>query len=605
MKENEFIFKGKRIPISTTDSPQQYKTRLYFKTMKALEKNQIKKKSFEEAINWFFYEDQEIPSWDKEGIDEIIRCDEIDIIVLRMEDSKSTFKKLNYLTQNTGWYFYLTGIVLPRSIISDYVDRIPRLNFDFTKWDFKDKAELKLESICLKPGMNCFLLKIGEKAILLDAGLSHKDIENLKNKLPSLDLIFLSHAHYDHCCGLVSLIEKYPDTPVICSKTTSDIFVFNSTVSGFFNNDKIQLPQNIIRVVKNVITVENKEKISFKNGFIQFFHAGHMPGSLMFFVEFNNFRFLYTGDFSYYTYFPITGVKQIIRDLPRHTDFILLDGSSAHLKYLAPQYIINKLKVVLKKKAIYNNQVLIVADPASVAIVLYLKIFHYFRSLQTKKDFQKRPTIFLNRKILEFIKIIQTRKEDLHPVIKEDINKGLNPFSSALIRWVLGWSDIEKAIQTKRSIIIFDPPDLTGKAIQTILLELGIEKYNLIYLSGALRTRNAIELASGNKNIIVEGCNYKINAEIFNFENPSEIINLHADFLQIEKMLRALKPKKVCLFHQKPRLLTNARLELKKLPFIEETLVFHDKNEVITLNSINSLSKDTSIKKSKLDYPGN
>jgi len=70
-------------------------------------------------------------------------------------------------------------------------------------------------------GANCYLLKIGNKRILIDAGMHPK--EEGKKSLPDfssiyehdLDAAILSHAHLDHSGSMPIVQRHYPEMPVI------------------------------------------------------------------------------------------------------------------------------------------------------------------------------------------------------------------------------------------------------------------------------------------------------------------------------------------------------------------------------------------------------
>lgn len=77
-------------------------------------------------------------------------------------------------------------------------------------------------------GASCLLLSVGEKNILIDAGVrinesgeaSLPDFKKLKKMAPTLDAIFISHAHADHVGALPLVHQMFPHTPIYATLPT-------------------------------------------------------------------------------------------------------------------------------------------------------------------------------------------------------------------------------------------------------------------------------------------------------------------------------------------------------------------------------------------------
>ena len=109
-------------------------------------------------------------------------------------------------------------------------------------------------------------------------------------------------------------------------------------------------------------------------------------------------------------------------------------------------------------------------------------------------------------------------------------------------------------------------------------------KFNAIYLTGALRHKTAIELVSGNNQIILNYKNnnepYENKAEILNRTRPENMINLHGDKIQLELLINNLHPKRICLFQQDPKKLINVRNWIhNEFTFVQETLALYSNNK--------------------------
>ena len=586
------------------DMNQSYQTKIYSEVKAEIFiKKGVPQKDYEEVLKWFFYQDSIIPLKEKKSIKEIHVYYEMRIFAVFSEKHEKMFSNLKYIAQNTGWYFYITGIKLEEDEITEFIENsnisIRALELS---WELSQKLEVFLDPIGTEPNKNAYLVKIIDdksaniKNILLDAGIDETELLKLKTKTETLDLIFVSHAHRDHTNGLLMLSNSYPNTPIVCSRTTFEFFLlynwrlFLQLKNGEIVEDKL---------LNNIFFVKNEDFINIDDdNFFKFFYAGHMPGALMLFFKIHEFSFLYSGDFNFYDNFPIAGVRSNLERLPQKIDFLLVDGAFSDTQFDAPSYIFDGLRYILGLKAKYRNKVLIGADYGSTALVLFFTIFRFFRSLQRAKGSNvNRPSIYLSTRLKRFFQIMTYNKDDLHPYFKNLILTEHNPFQSAVIKWISSYSDLVEGLSEKGGIFILDPPDLTYGWIQKAFEVISQDKNNLIYLSGALRSQVAIELTSGNNNIQFEnpknGKSYQINnkAEIWNRENPNVILNLHADSIQLEKLIEHLLPSQICFFQQDPRKLVKIRNYLKgnseKFGEVLTSAVYrHHKREMLIYSDI-------------------
>lgn len=127
------------------------------------------------------------------------------------------------------------------------------------------------------------------KCVLIDA--NDKVLEYLsENKLEPL-AIFLTHEHYDHCCGVNELISKY-NIPIICSKSCG-INVGNKRKNLSFYNDGIGF-----EIKSNIKTVEDDSTLDFiGESFRIIYTEGHTPGGICIILS---KKVIFTGD----TYMP-------------------------------------------------------------------------------------------------------------------------------------------------------------------------------------------------------------------------------------------------------------------------------------------------------------
>ncbi len=414
-------------------------------------------------------------------------------------------------------------------------------------------------------------------------GSDGDEIETLLPYLPKIDAVFVSHSHFDHISGLKKLIKLNPELPILCSRITLDLFLLRD--SNFLKQEHSNIieEEEYRKIVENVIYVENGDKLEFKekNCFLSFFHAGHMPGALMFLAKVNDFRFLYTGDYTYYDITPFAGTKRFLEQISRPIDYLLIDGTSAQEEYgnIADQF--HSLILFLEQKAEYEDNVLIGADPSSLAISFMLTFWRYFRKLQLRKGYTKRPNIYVDMMVRKNIQVINHRYEYIYGPISRLIRDKANPFNSIKFRW-FDRKDLE-FLRNKNNIIISHPPDLSYGLIRNIINVVGRNPHNLVFLAGAIHEQPGMDLISGETEIeFSETWKAPFRAFLINTFMPQLKIKLHADKVQLAEMIKALEPKEVCFFHQSVKRLIKAVDYVKELGV--EKVSLPKKRKLLILN---------------------
>ncbi|MFX1446569.1 MAG: MBL fold metallo-hydrolase [Promethearchaeota archaeon] len=639
-----FHFGELNIPLEEKQNMRSlYHTKEYFHYLKLIKTSNIPQLQIKDVLHDFLFEYEAIPLKEKESIGKIIYYQKERVIVVKSLIGDMMYENLKELVKKYGWYFYITGVPVGESDISEAIDKIEK-KFDSNFFqeisvldeDKEKKIKVTIYPIVLKPNHNCHILGIGNLNILLDCGISEpestedsieqedteyiaqkeqienneltknykdsekeksykspddfKHIEEYLQNLPQLiaeaeqeksipenylqeqtykpkiDAVFISHSHFDHVSGLKKLIAQNPDLPVFCSRITLDLFLLrDSNYLKQENSDEIE-EEEYRNIVKNVIYVENGDKIEFKDKdcFLSFFHAGHMPGALMLLAKVNDFRFLYTGDYTYYDITPFAGTKRFLEQISRPIDYLLIDGTAAQEDYgnISDQF--HSLILFLEQKAEYEDNVLIGADPSSLAISFMLIFWRYFRKLQLRKGYTKRPNIYVDMMVRKNIQVINHRYEYIYGPISRLIRDKANPFNSIKFRW-FDRNDLE-FLRKKNNIIISHPPDLSYGLIRNIINIIGRNPHNLVFLAGAIHEQPGVDLISGGSEIeFSETWKAPFRAFLINTFMPQLKIKLHADKNQLAEMIKVLEPKEVCFFHQSAKKLIEVVESVKEL----------------------------------------
>ena len=164
-------------------------------------------------------------------------------------------------------------------------------------------------------GANCYLLKIGNKRILIDAGMHPK--EEGKKSLPDfssiyehdLDAAILSHAHLDHSGSMPIVQRHYPEMPVMMTEATSTLsqaLLHNSVNVMTSKRNELGLDEypffthrEIHKISKRWYHRRTEKKFELDNdGEIEctFYDAGHVLGAIGALIGYKGKNIFYTGD---------------------------------------------------------------------------------------------------------------------------------------------------------------------------------------------------------------------------------------------------------------------------------------------------------------------
>jgi len=517
----EFKFEDLVIPLKQKENMRSlYNTKEYNYYLNIIKNKNVPQMPIKEVLTEFFSEKILVPVKEKQAIGKIIYYQSEKVIVVKSLIGDKMYANLKKLVLKYGWYFYITGVPVGSSKISIAIDKIEKrfsddyfedISFMKSSEDIKD-IKITLYPIALRPNHNCHVLGLGKLNFLLDCGISEEDFENFEDYfrlkkaaekkkeesesndsnleesalIPNIDAIFISHSHYDHVSGLKKLIKTYPDVPILCSRITLDLFLLRDSKFLKQENHEEVEEEEYRKIVENVIYVENGTKIEFKdpNCYVSFYHAGHMPGALMILAKVKKFRFLYTGDYTFWDITPFAGTRKFLEQMSRPIDFLLIDSTCAYEEFDSISDQLSNLMLFLEQKTDYEDNCLIGADPSSLAITFMLTIWRYFRKKQLRRNYKKRPNIYVDMMVRKNIQVINHRYEYIYGPISKLIKDKANPFNSIKFRW-FDYKDLD-FLRSKNNIIISHPPDLSYGIIRNIVNSVGRNPHNLVYLAGAI-----------------------------------------------------------------------------------------------------------------------
>ena len=170
----------------------------------------------------------------------------------------------------------------------------------------------------------CLLLNIGKYRILLDCGL--ENLQPLSEpEQPLVDLVFCSHAHEDHCRGLLELHRAFPNLPIYASEVTAKLLPCH------WINEELVENANWCQTLpwRSPLTIAPDLQI-------ELVPAGHLPGAAAIIITHStperSYKVMYTGDFSVSNFQLVEGMSiENLRGLA--PDVLIVEGSYGTMRH--------------------------------------------------------------------------------------------------------------------------------------------------------------------------------------------------------------------------------------------------------------------------------
>jgi len=162
---------------------------------------------------------------------------------------------------------------------------------------------LKCLGGCREVGRNGFLLQNKRENILLDFGMK---IDTGETPIPpkDVDTILLSHQHMDHSGATPTLFRRFnKKEPKIyatseCFDHTHMLLKDSMKIARIKGRPALFTEPDVKKMAQNQVKVTYGQQFSTPSSKIDVLDAGHIPGSVMFLINSEGKRVLYTGDYN-------------------------------------------------------------------------------------------------------------------------------------------------------------------------------------------------------------------------------------------------------------------------------------------------------------------
>jgi glyoxylase-like metal-dependent hydrolase (beta-lactamase superfamily II) len=319
------------------------------------------------------------------------------------------FEESERIVSKTGWYPMITGsrVFHHRRPIVDFME------FNMKKTMNKNNIEKlpglgNLEKIINFSNGNgtSVLIQTSAYDLILDAGMTDKELKLDCLRRDKRKWLFLSHCHKDHTGGINPFINNklfvISTTPLTLELLFTTIFFGQGIVAEGY------LPKNFFY---RFAPMWYRANYQFSDGSsITTLPTYHYPGSIGFLFTFSNGKKLfYSGDInlsaSYLSINKLNNLSNTFSIDETYVDYALFDGAYIGRKIGSDAEEAKNILKVVEDSILAGKNFLFLTPPADYGVFLYFHLYNHFISSSRKLE----TRIFLDPIIMNQIKLIEWR----------------------------------------------------------------------------------------------------------------------------------------------------------------------------------------------------
>ena len=423
-------------------------------------------------------------------------------------------------------------------------------------------------------GASCLLVSVAHRYILFDCGIrvnqtgadALPDIELLKQSVPSLDAIFVSHAHADHIGALPLAHAAYPQAPIYTTEPTQRI-------SAVMLANAVRLQENeqgedtsllftqeaVDATIAKMQTLKMSEWVEIWDGWrVKMVQSGHILGAVSILLETPEGTYLYGGDISTFHQKTIHGLMlgEITGIQP---DFMWCEATYGDGNHPARNTEEKKLAEAVATVVENGGSVLI----PSFALGRAQEIILILRDAMISKNIPVFPVVTDG-----LVNSICSVYETLTPYLGAKLQKHLENSRQPLFYYKnfrqarMGEQEAICKDETPKCIIASSGM-LTGGASVTYAKGLAANEKNAIFLSGYQDAespgRRLQELSQGDTLTFADGTSVTVNCKVERFK-----LSAHSDQGQLLSVIKQVNPKALALVHGEEYALSALREKVDK-----------------------------------------
>lgn len=439
-------------------------------------------------------------------------------------------------------------------------------------------------------GASCYLLRIDNKNILLDAGVR---MDSAKDSLPDLriiqekggvDAVFVTHAHLDHTGALPLISREYPHASIYMTHATKDlvrVLLYDSL--KIMEQQEGEIPiyaeVHVKQMMDRIICFSPEYAIQpFKDAEIKvtFYHAGHIVGASCIYIQGKEGSAFYSGDISLTNQYTVSGAS-----IPKlRPDVAILEGTYGDKLHANRQMEEERFIQMVGEVIDRGGKVLIPAFAIGRAqeVILMLR-----RAMNKGK--LPRFKVFVDGMVREVCRVYRLNPNYLHSSLAKRVWKDKEVFFDDWIQPVSDKRDREAVVGlSEPCCIISSSGMLTGGPSQWYAEKLVGDENNFIAITGYQD-----EEAPGRQllNLVNAHCEERfldlgerripVSCQLDKYN-----LSAHADKIELLGVLHALSPRQIFLVHGQEEVIQHLGKEMQAdfqgrvyVPRNGETYDFH------------------------------
>ena len=407
----------------------------------------------------------------------------------------------------------------------------------------------------MEVGGSCMLLSVADRYILFDCGIrvnrtgeeALPNLSLLKETAPTLDAIFVSHAHADHIGALPLAHAMFPAAPIYATRPTqmlSAVMLNNAVNVMESETEGTHFTQEAVETtIARMQILPMGEWTDLWDGWrVLFIRSGHILGAVSICLQTPEGTFLYSGDVSTFKQKTIDGFDDTLK-LPT-PDLMVCEGTYGEGKH--PSRSVEEMKLA---KAVSE----VIEDGGNVLIPSFAlgraqEIILILKHAMVSKLIPFFPVV-TDGLVNSICSVYTSLSDMLGKKIQNFMKNSEQPlFFSDYIRAARMGEQESILKDTTPKCIIASSGMLTGGASVVYAKGLCGESRHAIFLSGYQDAespgRRLQELQSGDTLAFPDGVSATVKCRVERFH-----LSAHSDQGQLTSVIKNINPKVLALVH--------------------------------------------------------
>lgn len=419
---------------------------------------------------------------------------------------------------------------------------------------------------------SCYLLERQDTRVLIDCGMYQERKHQGRNWQPfpfdpkSLDAVFLTHAHLDHCGLLPRLVQNEFDQPIYCTAATAEITRIMLLDAGklqeedaFFKQRRHQkekrkgkypeMPlytqEDAEAVFPLFSPVKYDQSVSLSQGIEASFHdAGHVLGSSMVKLKIKQNgqtrTIIFSGDIGRWD-------KPMLEDptLFDEADYVVMESTYGDRQLERVDDTANEFAEIISDTAQKGGNIII----PSFALERSQEIMYYLNQFRLEKRIPPLPVFVDSPMAISITEVFDNYPHLFDGEMKKLLSQNHSPFDFPQLK-LTKTTEESKALNrlTGSNIIIAGSGMCTGGRIKHHLVNnITREESTILFVGYQAHGTLGRHIVNGAKSVRILGQYYPIRARIAQVHGFSA----HADQDELIKWLSSLSqpPRRVFITH--------------------------------------------------------